>query len=121
MLTDNDLVSELPHPIAGVQRIYRWGNWGLSLINSPAAHDYPFAWEAAVLVWDQYEDRAIDYSTELTSDVEVFLDDDTANAFIDRARALFAGKEDFDKAKVEHSFHERQLAIDRYISAGSRE
>ena len=88
MLTYDGLVEELPNPIGGVQRLYRWGDWGLSLINSPMAHSYPFAWEAAVLHWEG-KNFSLDYSTELTDDVEVFESDDEANAFIARARASF--------------------------------
>jgi hypothetical protein len=51
-LTDRNLFTEKPHPsgIGGVQRIYKFTNgWKLSLVNSPIAHCFPFAWEAAVL------------------------------------------------------------------------
>lgn len=72
----------------GVQRIYRCGDWGLSLINSKNAHSFPFAWEAAVLAFDgdEYE---INYTTPLTSDVIVFQSDEETNAFIRRAFKYF--------------------------------
>jgi hypothetical protein len=60
----------------------------LSLINSPTAHFYSFAWEAAVRV-----DGKLCYTTPLTEDVEVFETDDEANAFIARAREYFASPE----------------------------
>ena len=77
MLTDKNLIKEVPHPsgIGGVQRIYRFPNgFGLSLINSPLAHTFSFAWEAAVLR-DVSEDGAtftLTYDTPMTRDVEVF-------------------------------------------------
>ncbi len=54
--------------------------WGLSAINGVSARDYPYAWEFAV-----FHNGSLDYSTELTSDVEVFSTQDEAQAFVDRA------------------------------------
>ena len=88
-LTTVGLIEERLHSIgSGVQRLYRWGSKGLSVVNPQMLHSYPFAWEVAVLRWegDEYH---LDYSTELTSDVEVFLSDEGTNAFINRARILF--------------------------------
>ena len=93
-LTNKDLVCERPHPLndGSVQRIYRFrGAHGLSAVNSPMLHSYPFAWEIAVLkdvdTKGQFHD--LDYSTPLTSDVEVFMDDEEANDFIARAAKHF--------------------------------
>ena len=87
MLTNEHLEVERSNSIGGVQRLYKFPNgWGLSLINSPMAHAYRYAWEAAVLA----PDGDIDYSTPLTADVEVFATDEDTNAFIHRARRYFA-------------------------------
>lgn len=93
MLTDKNLVKEIaPHLEDGVQRIYRYAEGhGLSLVNATIVHSYPFAWEAAVIHFpdkdsDEFE---IVYDTELTNDVEVFMTDEAANEFIERAAALF--------------------------------
>ena len=93
-LTTEGLAEErVRHYGSGVQRLYRWGNRGLSVVNHPTMLlHYPFAWQVAVLRWVD-DDYRIDYSTGLTSDVEVFYNDKEANAFIDRARTLFTPKE----------------------------
>lgn len=97
MLTDKDLLLEHEHPsgIGGVQRIYRFNDGhGLSLVNSEMLHDYDFAWEAAVLrdVFDDGSFVCIDYDTGLTDDVEIFMSDEDANYFIERAALLFNEK-----------------------------
>ena len=94
MLTDNYLILERLNPgIGGVQRIYRFpSGYGLSLINSPMAHSWPFAWEAAVLR-DVSEDglsSELTYDTKLTSDVEIFSSDEEANEFIQLAAETLA-------------------------------
>ena len=87
-LTNDMLVLERPHmldPLSSdyVQRIYKLPNgYGLSLVNAPILHHYPYAWEAAVLG----RDGNLHYGTPLTSSVEVFMSDDQANAFIERAK-----------------------------------
>ena len=90
MITNKALLLERPHPndLGGVQRLYKLGNgYGISLVNSPMLHSYPFAWEAAVVsnIQDNGEFDSLSYDTPLTSDVEVFKNDDDANAFIERA------------------------------------
>ena len=96
MLTDENLLLNRPHPspfIGGEQRVYRFpcGN-GLSVINGAMLHSYPFAWEIAVVteVKDDGRFGHLTYDTPLTQDVEVFMDDDEANAFIEKAAAYFA-------------------------------
>ena len=88
MLTSEDLLVERAHLGGGVQRIYRFKgtSYGLSLVNSPTLHVYPFAWEAAVLRFDDDGDWLLDYSTPLTNDVVVFDSEQEANKFINRAR-----------------------------------
>lgn len=91
-LTDENLICDEPHHTfaPGRQRIYRFANgYGLSLVNCPDLHAYPFAWEAAVLrdVSEDGEEFSITYQTPLTNDVEVFATDEEANAFIEKARA----------------------------------
>ena len=79
---------ERPNAIGGVQRLYRFpSGYGLSAINSPMAHSYPFAWEIAVLknVTEDGKHGGCCYDTPLTSDVEVFDTADEANKFIRRA------------------------------------
>jgi hypothetical protein len=92
MLTDDNLLVERDSGVSGTQRIYRFKNgMGLSLVNGPMLHSYPFAWEAAVLEGVR-EDGGFDrlsYSTPLTKDVEVFESEDEANEFIQRAAQLF--------------------------------
>lgn len=84
-LTDENLISERSH-LGGVQRRYKLGEYGLSLVNSPMLHAYPFAWEAAVFG----PNGELDYSTPLTSDVEVFGTEEEASAFIEKAFAWFS-------------------------------
>jgi hypothetical protein len=93
MLTTDGMVEErLNRMGAGIQRIYRWGQYGLSLVDSPLAHAHPFAWEAAVLKFAGPDDHngSITYTTALTTDLVVFATDDEANKFIAKAKALFA-------------------------------
>ena len=90
-LTDKHLVVERPH-LGGVQRVYRFNDGhGLSLVNAPMLHSYPFAWEAAVIngVAETGASFRIVYDTPLSNDVEVFQSDDEANEFIERAAELF--------------------------------
>lgn len=102
MLTDKNLYREhifnskneffKQHGFYGTRRLYRFkNNYGLSLVNAPILHTYPFAWEAAVIRFDHSEsdEASIVYNTELTDDVVVFGSDEDANAFIERAAALF--------------------------------
>jgi hypothetical protein len=88
-LTDKFLETERDNrSIGGTQRLYKFpSGFGLSLINSPRAHGYAYAWEAAVLA----PNGAITYDTPLSGDVEVFSTDDEANAFIERAAAEIGG------------------------------
>lgn len=90
-LTDKNLVNERAH-LSGTQRVYRVGRYGLSLVNSPMLHSYEFEWEAAVLDFgdsDSNEKFKLTYDTPLTDDVEVFMSDDEATSFIDKAFAWF--------------------------------
>lgn len=95
MLTDANLLLERLHPsrgMGGVQRIYRFKNgMGLSVINATQLHSFPFAWEIAVIsgVQDDGNFSGLVYDTELTSDVEVFANNEGANAFIAKAEKLF--------------------------------
>lgn len=83
-LTNRKLDTERANTIGGTQRLYKSGDWGLSLINSPMAHSYPFAWEGAVMYKGE-----LCYTTELTNDVEVFQTDEEANVWINRALDYF--------------------------------
>lgn len=102
MLTNKNLLVERPHILGypGVQRIYRFKNGaGLSVVDAPILHVYPFAWEIAVLKGIKedavkVEFAGLDYSTPLTEDVEVFFDDESANAFIEKAEQYFNGSQE---------------------------
>ena len=97
-LTDENLLTERSHinsSIGGIQRIYRFkNNFGLSLVNSPMLHSYPFAWEAAVLekVSDKGTSFKLTYDTPLTNDIEVFSSVEEANEFITKAAKYFNDK-----------------------------
>jgi len=81
-LTDLCLREERPHFCEGVQRNYALPNgYELSLINFPNAHIYAFAWEGAVI----NPHGKLDYDTPLTNDVEVFMTEEAADAWIIRA------------------------------------
>lgn len=100
MLTNENLLIERAHPggLGGVQRIYKFKNGnGLSVVNSPMLHVYPFAWEAAVItgVDDEGDFEGLTYNTELTDGVEVFSDDNEANEFIKKAENLFGNAGSF--------------------------
>ncbi len=79
--------------MGGQQFIYDLGNgYGLSAVNSPDLHSFPFAWEFAVVsnpTATGFDD--LDYSTPLTQDVEVFSSDEEANEFIAKAFAWAKG------------------------------
>jgi len=88
MITDEYLEKEKPHRLGGVQRIYKFPNgWGLSAVNAQRIFVYPFAWEISVLNSEGH----LDYSTELTDDVEVFGTDEETNKFILRAAKEIGG------------------------------
>lgn len=91
-LTDENLVEERAHFGDGVQRVYRVGRYGLSLVNAPMLHNYPFAWEAAVTDYGTPDGAAwkLTYATPLSSDVEVFSTEDEAAAFLAKAFDWFA-------------------------------
>lgn len=92
-LTDENLVHEREH-LDGVQRFYRVGRYGLSLVDAPMLHAYPFAWEAAVADFgsEDGEKWSLTYDTPLTSDVEVFDTEEEASAFIAKAFEWFASQ-----------------------------
>lgn len=130
-ITDAGLVIERPHPAGlGVQRIYRWGRFGLSLVNTGMLHRYPFAWEAAVLVFesgDKESNWSITYDTELSSDVEVFDSDEDTNAFIAKAASalpLLEGQGDVfwndATRKREESLARLKELAGQYNSKGER-
>lgn len=78
--------------IGGRQVIFRFANGnGLSLVNSPKLHPYPYLWEAAVIsnIDDNGDFETIIYNSGLTEDVEVFHTEEDVNAFIMKAKELF--------------------------------
>lgn len=105
MLTDDFLILETPRDtsIGGVHRIYRFPcGAGLSLVNAALLHSYPFAWEAAVLkdVDEACTNFYLDYTTPLTNDVVVFINDEDANDFIRKATEYFLGPHHHALTKV---------------------
>lgn len=90
-LTNKNMIKEKAHPssyIGGVQRFYRFkSGYGLSVVNGTMLHSYPFAWEIAITKYTGkgYDDFNLDYDTKMSSDVEVFMSDEEANTFINRA------------------------------------
>lgn len=92
-ITSDGFLLEIPHRLgSGVQRIYRFADGhGLSAVNCQRLHSYPFAWEIAVIngVNEHGNFAELDYSTELTEDVEVCMSNAKANEFIAKAKALF--------------------------------
>lgn len=67
--------------LGGVRREYKLPNgYALSLINSPIVHFFQFAWEGAVID----PEGNVTYNTPLTHDVEVFLTDEAAAAWIEK-------------------------------------
>lgn len=92
-LTDKNLVTERVH-LGGVQRVYRDGRYGLSLVNAGMLHAYPFAWEAAVTDYGSPDGEkwSLTYDTPLTDDVEVFATEEEAEAFIAKAFEWFASQ-----------------------------
>jgi hypothetical protein len=92
-LTDKNLITERSH-LGGVQRLYRAGRYGLSLVNGAMLHSYPFAWEAAVMDYGTPDGTAshLTYATPLTDDVEVFHSDEEADEFIAKAFEWFAAQ-----------------------------
>ncbi len=102
MSKDADKVSEITgesiEKYQGVQRIYKLENgYGLSVVNPPALHSYPFAWEVAVLKLLNTDPEEIEfeltYDTPLTDDVEVFSNTPDTNEFIHKA-AIWASQQE---------------------------
>lgn len=74
----------------GTHRVYRVGNYGLSCLNAPSYHSFPYAWEVAVVSFDERgEFYSLRYDTPLTTDVEVFSNDAETNVFIESALDYF--------------------------------
>ncbi len=102
-----------------IQRIYCFKNGhGLSAVNEEKLHSYRFAWEIVVLsglvVYNDgnYNWDRIDYTTELTSDVEVFLTDEEANTFIEKALLLLGDyDETVNKKERVYNYHSRYIVI----------
>lgn len=90
------------HPcneIGGQQVIFRWkSDYGLSCVNSPMLHHYPFAWEVAVLKFKKEvkdaRDFEIKYDTGLTENVEVFETVEETREFVQEAYRLLGGIEE---------------------------
>lgn len=103
-ITDEFLLAERKHPVTeemdanpiakaltsldwtGVERIYQLPNgYGLSAVNVPALHSYPFAWEIAVIKFNDQNGFDLVYDTPLTDDVLVFATAGETNEFIAKA------------------------------------
>ena len=102
LITDG-LINVKDHNILGGQHLlYRWGNWGLSLINSDIAHASRYSWEAAVIKFsnDNSLEYEIVYNTPLTGDVLVFNTIYDTNVFILEAKDYFVSKEFFQNGNT---------------------
>lgn len=71
--------------ILGITRLrFNFPNgYTASVIKGAILHCFPFAWEVAVL-----KDGVIDYTTPLTTNVEVFENDDETNEFLEKIKNL---------------------------------
>lgn len=92
-----DLKSVLHHrenEHIGVQRLYRWGNFGLSAVDPPILHFFPFAWEFAVIEYHptsrKVDDFHLTYESDLTQDVVVVGSVEEASAFVRLASRYFS-------------------------------
>ena len=85
-LADRNPAKTRPN-LDGIQHVFDLPNgYGLSFINAPMAHAYPYAWEAGVFG----PNGKLTYDTPLTNDVEVFDTEADAEAFLDKALAWAA-------------------------------
>ncbi len=86
-----ELVEVKPHPLNGIQLIYRHGRYGLSQVDAPALHSYAFHHEFAVLDWGSVDgtEWRLTYDTPLTEDVVVTLSQEDTDMFLAKAEAWF--------------------------------
>lgn len=94
---------DMNHPVRGHQRVYRLGDYGLSIVNGRMLHSYSFYSEAAVIRFSGESDVRweIDYSTPLSDDVEVFATVQQEQEFRDKAEAWMAERERTKKREEE--------------------
>ena len=120
MLTNKNLILSRTG-FSGMQHLYRVGNWGLSVVNGSNLHSYPFAWEAAVILFEEggTEKFILIYDTPLTSDVEVFMSDKETNEFLKTAFEFFTenpiSKEDAAN-RCETVTRQRRETMDRLLN-----
>jgi len=91
MLTDEGLLYKR-EAWSGLQRVYRFGKYGVSAINGKAIRSYPYAWECAIIRFTIGEQFTLDYSTPMTDDFEVFMTDEETNEFILKVKAWSEGE-----------------------------
>lgn len=77
--------------------------YGLSVTNVPFIRVTDFAWEVAVLDFDNEGHTDLCYTTPLTGDVLVFYSDEETNHFIYQAKIVFTLLEIFDGLNNEES------------------
>lgn len=84
-----NLVLMRPSYFEGVQRVYRWGSGGVSLIDGASDHGAP--WEAAVVRFKGKDntDFMLTYETPLTNDVERFYSVKDVGEFLSKAAEFF--------------------------------
>lgn len=88
------LVKEGPHPSwgSGVQMLFRFPNGrGASVVQGPYSYGVDEGhWELAVIEFlsEDNHDFNLDYSTEITDDVEGHLTESDVNALLDRIKDL---------------------------------
>lgn len=99
MLTTEDQIEIIKHPVlSGEQVFYHFGNGnGLSCINSKERHNYPFAWEIAVIENMKIENNHVisfdlNFDSSLTDDIEIFLTIEEANKFIKKSKEYFSNR-----------------------------
>ncbi len=71
----------------GKQMVFRIGKYGISAVNAPMLHSYPFFCEFAVLRFTDGDDFELTYQTELTQDVVVCGTAKEAHEWLDNAIA----------------------------------
>lgn len=125
-MTNDGLLLVRDAGISGEQRLYRWGNWGLSVVNGAALHYYTFRREIAVVRFTDERgpnDFRLVYTTPLTRDVEVFQSDEDASTFVEQARDYFATADMAAIEAAEESAHRereasRKALREKYAATG---
>ena len=83
------MVREHPNSyVGGVQRLYRLGSFGLSFVDGPNLHSFPFRWEVICLHWEKgandldFECTHGKFEDPLNDDITVFGNGADANEWL---------------------------------------